>query len=158
MRKVNFLVEDIGASQLSYHLVKCGNSLVTLGYQVIVFYDKITRHVLRPSFPTMQRLEGWAQAGITIATSIPSATDILDFPGPQHKLFYVWDLEWMRAPQRVWGVMYDLFNHPDLQLIARTDEHAKAIHNAFDKTPEFVVDNFDVEGIQKVLANVTTGR
>lgn len=154
MTKVNFLVENLGASQLSYCLIKSGNELVSGGYSVVAFYDKITKHVLRPSFPTMQMVEGWAQEGMTIATSIPSAADLLDFPGPQHKLFYVWDLEWMREPQRMWGPLSDLFTHPSLKLIVRNKEYSKAVENAFNRTPEYIMDNFDVETMKEIITNV----
>lgn len=158
MIKVNFIVDNFGASQLSYYLIKCGNELVNKDCQVVAFYDTITRHTLRPLFPTMQIIEAWAQDGISIATSLQSASNLLSFPGPDHKLFYVWDLEWMRAPQRMWCHLYDIFTHDDLKLIVRTEEYSKALKNAFNKTPEYIVDNFNSEEMYKVINDAATRR
>ena len=153
--KVNILVDHLGSCQLSYYLIKCVNQLVGEGYSVIVFYDKMSRHVLRPAFPTMQMVECWAQPGITIATSMNTAINLIDFPGPQHKLYYVYDMEWMRGAQRMWGAFHDLFTHPELKLIARTPEYATIIENAFNKKPEYTMDNFNPSSMKDILTDVT---
>lgn len=153
---VNFLVEDMGSSQLAYKLIRCANGLVADGYPVVTFYEQMSRHILRPAFPAMQIVEAWAQPGITIATSINTAVNLIDFPGPKYKLFYIWDIEWLRGPQRIWGALYDLFNHESLQLIARTDEYATIIHNAFNRKPEFIMENFELSTMKGILADVTT--
>jgi hypothetical protein len=153
--KVNFLVDNLGTSQLSYHLIKCGNQLIHDGYGVIAFYERMTRYVLRPSFPSMQIVEAWAQDGVTIATSVGTAIDVIDFPGSSRKLYYVWDMSWMRGPQRTWGSFHSLFTHPELSIIARNDEYAQIIQNAFGKKPEFIVENFHVPTMREILANVS---
>jgi len=156
MKKINFLVEHLGSCQLAYYLIRCGNALAHDGYQVIAFYDKLSKCVLRPEFPTMQMVESWAQSGITIATSIPTAVDLLDFPGADIKFFYVWDLEWMRGPQRMWGPLYDLFTHEDLKLIARTNVHAQVIADAFNRQTEYIIENLDAAAMKEIFANVST--
>jgi hypothetical protein len=115
--KVNFLVDHLGASQLNYYMIQSSNILVKDGYAITAFYDRISRHVLRPFFPTMQLVEGWAQEGVTISTSINSTINMIDFPGPKTKLYYVYDLEWVRNPQKVFGALSNLFMH---QILLRT--------------------------------------
>lgn len=149
--KVNFLVENLGASQLSYCLTKTCNELVGEGYDIIVFFDKMHRHHIEPHFATMQLVEAWGQPGITIATSVATAVSLLDFPGPQRKLYYVWDMEWVRAPQWAYGSLADLFQHPDLSIITRNPVHDKVISGCFNITPHYIMDNFNIVKMREIL-------
>lgn len=153
--KVNFIVDHLGASQLGYYLIKCGNQLANDGYAVTAFYDRMSRHVLRPFFPTMQLVEGWAQDGITVSTSINSTINMIDFPGAKTKLFYVYDLEWVRLQPKIYASLSQLFNHPSITLITRTEEYAGIIENAFNKRPKYIMENFDVDTFKGILKDVT---
>ena len=152
--KINFLVDNLGASQLSYYLIKTCNQLVSDGqYQTIIFYDKMSRRNILPLFATMHLVEAWGQKGITIATSLSTATRLLNFPGPESKLFYIWDFEWIRGPLFQWDLLSDIFHHPELTLIAPSDTHAKAIFNTFNRMPEYIVDNCNAQQFKEVFIN-----
>lgn len=121
----------------------------------IVFYDKISRRVIQPHFPTMQIVEAWAQPGITVATSIITAIDLINFPGPKNKLFYVWDLEWLGST-RMWSSLSEIFCNEELSLIARNQDHADVIENAFNRRPEYIMDNCGITQIKGILLNEKT--
>ena len=151
MQPLNFLVDHIGASHMAYYLIEQGNALSDAGdAQVTVFFDQLHRPCRRLRIPTMMMIEAWAQPGISIATSCSTAARLLSFPGPQRKLFYVWDMSWLRNPKRV-GAFSELFRNPDLTLIARCPDHSYALENDFNVKVPFCFDNFDREGLLEVL-------
>lgn len=140
---INFLVDNIGASHLVFSLVEKANEISEQGeHQTIIFYDQLHRPCRKLSVPAMMLIEAWAQPGVSIATSISTATRLLKFPGPQVKMFYVWDMSWLQNPKRV-GPHTELFRHPDLKLIARCRKHADLIENNFNVKVKHVFDNFD---------------
>jgi hypothetical protein len=89
--------------------------------------------------------EAWGQKGTTIATSLSTANQLLSFPGPSSKLFYVWDLEWLRGQHRYADNYIQIYCNPDLVLIARSTPHAQIIHNNFNREISHIVSDFDLE-------------
>ena len=145
-RNINILVDNLGAGQMALQLGTSINDYVVTHHDtdIIVFYDNMHRQCMMPNFTIMQMAEAWCQTGPTIATSIATAIKLVDFPGPQMKFFYVWDMEWMRGPQRVWGIFEDVFTHENLTLIARCEQHQKVISQCFNVKVSHVVEDCSV--------------
>lgn len=151
MQPLNFLVDHIGASHMAYYLIEEANVLTENGEaNVIIFFDQLHAPCRRLKVPTMMMVEAWAQPGVSIATSCSTAARLLNFPGPQRKLFYVWDMIWLRNPKRV-GAYSELFRNPELTLIARCPDHAEALANDFNVEVPYVFDNFQREGLLEVM-------
>jgi hypothetical protein len=152
--KVNFLIEHMGSSQLAYLLIKACNHLAAAGkYSPIIFYNQISRKVIQPHFPTMQLVEAWAQSGMTISTSLDLTINLLDFPGPNKKIFYVWDLEWIRDIRYRWKVLSDIFLDKKIIIIAQNEIHANAIYNSFHRKPDYLIYNCDIKQFEEMLNN-----
>jgi len=152
--RVNFLVDNLGGTQLSYHLIHECNAAVRTGVaSVVVFYNELNQHSLTPLFPTMHMVEVWGQLGVGIATSLNTANALISVPGCSPKFFYVWDLEWLREPQRMYGVISDLLTHEDLTLIARCKTHADVIQNSFNIEVKYTVEDFNMVEMIKCVKN-----
>jgi hypothetical protein len=151
---INFLVDHMGASQMAFHLVKAANELSEEhGGNTSVFYDQLHRPCRPLRVPSMMLMEAWAQPGVSIATSIPTMARLLTFPGPQVKLFYVWDMSWLKNPKRA-GQAASLFRDPELDgIIARCEDHAHIIRNNFNVEVRHVFDNFSVPDLIEALRN-----
>ncbi len=148
---INFLVDNIGASQMAYYLVEKSNAISEAGdARIIVFYDQLHRPCRKLLLPAMMMIEAWAQPGVSIATSISTAARLLSFPGPQQKMFYVWDMSWLRNPKRV-GPFTELFRNPELTLIARCPDHAAVLTNNFNVKVPYVFDNFNSESLLRAI-------
>ncbi|SVC44680.1 uncharacterized protein METZ01_LOCUS297534, partial [marine metagenome] len=95
------LINNIGASQLSYLVVQNLNELGNHRPEIdaIVYYENMQKHCLPPNFAIMQIAEAWGHHGPMIATSLSTAQKLIGFPS-ERKLFYVWDLEWLRGQQQ----------------------------------------------------------
>jgi hypothetical protein len=153
---INFLVDNVGASHMAFYLVESANTMSHDGTAcVTIFYDQLHRPCRKLLVPAMMMIEAWAQPGVSIATSLSTAARLLSFPGPQQKMFYVWDMSWMRNPKRV-GPFSELFRNPDLTLIARCVDHAKALQNNFNVKVPYVFDNFNNEALLKAIEDDRT--
>ncbi len=117
---------------------------------IIVFYEELARPCLPMNFASMQVAEAWAFDGILVATDLSTAAKMLRFPCAMARLFYVWDLEWVRTASRSYRDLRGVYAHPDLQLLARSNEHATLIENCWRK-PIGVVEDFDLTHLAEAL-------
>jgi hypothetical protein len=88
--------------------------------------------------------EAWEYDGLVVATSLSTAEKALIFPAPKRRLFYVWDMEWMRAGDRDFDYFQSIYGNPKLDLIARSDTYAKIIERCWNRPVKAVVENCDV--------------
>jgi len=162
MIQLNFLVEHMGNSQLAFALTSTLNDLADTrsDLDAIVYYNTMHRIYMTPKFAMMQMVEAWGQPGYTIATSVATARKMLSFPGTQKRLFYVWDLEWIRGEQIYYDMFAPLYQDPSIVLIARSKIHADAINNCFNTgvvkpchKDIHIVDDFNEEQLLEVIQN-----
>lgn len=154
---INFLVDHVGASHMAFYLIEEANKLSGQGSNITIFYDQLQRPCRRLLVPAMMLIEAWAQPGVSIATSISTAARLLKFPGPSTKMFYVWDMSWLRNPKRV-GPFTELFRNSDLSLIARCKDHAEALENAFNVEVPYIIKDFDHEAILEAVSHDRTAK
>lgn len=140
---LNFLVDNLGACQLSYALTKKANELCSKDKcSVVVFYEQISPYHLQPYFPTMQMLEHISQKGISISTSIDTTFKLMGSFGAERRLYYVWDWPFI-VNLPIYEKIINLLIDPKLEIIARCESHAKIIENFCNRKVNFIFDNFD---------------
>lgn len=147
MRYINILVEDLGASQLSYYLSTEINKIHTIRTDItcIVYYHNIHRHCINPLFATMSNVEISGAKDIAIATSINTANKLLEVIGPTKKFYYIWNLEWQGLQQSYYTALLELLHKPELSIITRSESHAALLYNNFNRKPDLIFDNFQLE-------------
>jgi hypothetical protein len=145
---LSFLIDNLYQSQQSFMLIAELNKTKS---ETIVFVENLSPFCLRPSFPVMQAAEAWARGGTMIATTPSTANKLLTFPGPERKIFYSWDLYWLRGQQRMYEPYMLLYTNPDLEVVARSESHARAIENAFNIKVAGIVENFRLDQFEEVL-------
>jgi hypothetical protein len=148
---INILLQNMGASQLSYFTIKNCNdfALERSEIDIIVFYENLHKNCLSPNFAVMQIAEAWGQKGPMVATSLSTAFKLISFPcGP--KLFYIWDLEWLRGQQQ-YEKYADVYTHPALQLVARSESHKRIIENAFNRKVDHILDDFNLNHLLGII-------
>jgi hypothetical protein len=148
---LNVLLQNVGASQLSYIVIRNLNELAQTKPEidVAVFYENMHRNCLPPNFAVMQIAEAWGQHGPIIATSLSTAFKLISFPSKQ-KFFYVWDLEWLRGQNRQYEQYVGVYTQKELTLIVRSQAHADIIQNAFNRKAQHIVEDFDVNQILEI--------
>lgn len=144
--RINFLVDDFGASQISYYITRNANRREDIC--AVVFYQNMSSLCIQPNFPIMSVAEAWQAPGPMIATSLSTADRLLTFPIKDKKFLYIWDMVWTRGQKRLpYEVVARIIQHPDLKIIARSEHHAKVIENDFNIKPVSIVEDADLEKI-----------
>lgn len=151
IKKIGLVVSQLSANQLSYQLIHSTNKLLSQrdDTDVSLFWINDGHRPVKPNFACMPLFECFAYTGITIATSIHTASRILTYPGPNRHpwlYWYCYDLDWLRLPaqQRQFESLATLYNHPKIRLIARSEEHAEILTSVW-KPPIGVVPDCNVE-------------
>jgi len=154
MKQVNFLVEHLGSSQLSYYLINMINKLALErnDLDIIVFFNTMQKTPLQPRFAMMQMAEAWGQTGYTIATSFGTAKRMLTFPSVDKRIYYVWDLPWLREPRQVYREYANVLCNPKIDIVARSPAHAASLYNFTNQDTEIpIMEDFDVAKLVEVI-------
>lgn len=154
MQRLNFLVDDVGASHLAYSLLTNLNTMVRERQDICptIFYSNLTDQCVKPvEFTMMQMIEAFDQEGSMIATSLPTAGRLLTMPRPMPKLYYVWDLEWQRYSNMQWSSVQRILGSSELILLARSESHKVAIESCFDVRVHSIIEDFNLEQILEVI-------
>jgi len=148
--KLAVAVTNLGPTQLNYFMIARVNQLMGQRHDVdfIAFYENLFRPcVPTMNFASMQLVEAYGYDGTIIATTLLTADKVLKFPGPKRKLFYVWDLEWLRIQDKHYSTLKSIYANPNIALIARSKEHQRAIEDCWNRNVSYVVDDFNIEAI-----------
>ena len=152
VKKVGVVVDDLSASQLSYHIIKnINNHIEESDTDFVAFFQNSTANMLTMHFSSMCINEIWSFDGVAIATSVSTVLSISKTFSPKQKYFYVWDLEWCRTKGREFEYIIQAFNKDDIKLIARSKDYAKAIKNYCNKDVVGVVDNFNIKQLMDII-------
>ena len=149
--KIGFIVDDLSSSQLSYEVISSINSFDTsFDQDFVVFFENSSPMVIEPFFGVMNLQELWGFDGIAIATSVSSCLSLSNTQSPIKKFFYVWDLEWTREHGRDFESTIKAFSNEDIELIARSEDHAKAIENYCNVKVKHIVKDCNVEQLVRI--------
>lgn len=146
MNKLGFLLPHLGNSQLAFQLINSANKFLEthIDTDVIAFVSNQLRPKVCPSFAVMNINEAFDFDGVAIATTLHTAEKLARFPGPRKRYFYVWDLEWSRNLGWSFEKLSEIYNNPNLTLIARHDDHAKVIEQCWNRPVHAVVPDCEV--------------
>tara|TARA_R100000234_G_scaffold117273_1_gene95458 strand:- start:1019 stop:1486 length:468 start_codon:yes stop_codon:yes gene_type:complete len=150
--KIGFIVDDLSSSQLSYEVISSINSFDTsFDQDFVVFFENSSPMVIEPFFGVMNLQELWGFDGIAIATSVSSCLSLSNTQSPIKKFFYVWDLEWSRN-RSSYDQGIQAFLKEDIGLIARSEDHAKAIKNYCNRDVVGIFDfNSGLESLMEII-------
>lgn len=153
--KVGLLVEELSASQLSFNMIKNTNEYIeNSNVDFVAFFENYTSIFIPMSFASMCVNEIWSFDGTLVATSASTAMSISKTFSSEKKFFYVWDLEWIRKKDESFESMVQAFSLNNVELIARSEDHAKAIKNYSNRDVCGIVENFNIEQLIRIINNV----
>ena len=149
--KLGFLVKDLWLSQMSYYLTMNVNSYKTIKEidDAVVFFEDVSQYSVSPLFSTMNSSEIWGFDGVLISTCLSTTLSSIAAIGPIQKIFYVWDLDWMRNG-RDYEYNIKAFS-PEVKIIARSEDHGVAIKNYCNREPDGYVSNFNLQEFMRVI-------
>jgi hypothetical protein len=149
---IGIVVPHLGPSQISFYAIKEINRLVAEKYphDLVLFFEQLINPVIQPQCASMCINELMSFKGILITTTIDNTTmSIARNTRKDNKIvFYVWDLEWMRPNKNIYLYNYKAFNSVH-KLIARSENHKKAIENYANRPIDKIIEDFNIEEILK---------
>jgi len=153
MKKLGFAVPNLGASHMNYSLIRQINLFMTERFDtdIVLFYETLDLPCLPPACSRMQIHEGYGFDGPIVATSLTTAEKLIRFPSPSQKLFYVWDLEWLRMPQKSFEQLHSIYANPELTLVARGQDHADVLTDVWNRPVAAVIEDFVLSDFEKLL-------
>jgi hypothetical protein len=149
--KLGIMVNDLSGSQQGFYLINYMNYAVNQGHEVTVFYEIPSIPCVSIGFGIMQIHEAFSYDAPVIASNINLACKLASFPGPSEKFFYLWDLEWLRMPQKQYSMLQSIYRNPAYKLIARSKEHASVIESCWNVPVAGIVENFNIEHIVRMI-------
>jgi hypothetical protein len=150
--KAGILIESLGMSQKAYEIIREINKLEKLDeyWDMTVFYLEFDRLITPPEFGLMNMVEAYGFNAPVISTSIETTKISLKSIRPTKRFFYVFDMEWTSNTYDV-DYLLDVYMNPEVELIARSDDHAKVIEQSW-KAPIDVIENFNYEKLTKLIS------
>jgi len=156
MKQFGIMTHGLDSSQQGSMIVDNLNKLTQNNYDIdpILFYREYHKPISTPYFTLMNDIEAWNFHHPVIATDVKSARRLLDCPGPSKKFLYIMNLEWLYINHAFsYETFAQVYTHDDLNLIARSDEHAKIITNCW-KPPMAIIKDFNEVGILEMLGYI----
>lgn len=142
--QVGIIVPYLAPAQLSFLAVGQCNRAVRNGHEPIIFFENVSPMNVPTDFSMMNISEIWSFEGVMVATTLSSANLLRKAPNPSFKIFYVWDLEWLRG-QMDFEKNVEIYRDENIKLVARSRSHAEAIEKYCNRKVDFVTSNLDVE-------------
>ena len=148
------VVNNLGPSQNSFYLIKEFNkSASNKSMSLSVFFERSAI----PIIPTMFSCKSISFISSyhhnAIATSLEEANILLKGNNASNKFLYLWDLEWLRTTCD-YNASCDILLDKRLNIIARSESHATMIEHFCNKKPLGIVDNWNINQLIEVIANV----
>lgn len=150
--KFGVMLENLGATQLNYHVIKNVNDYLDKNYKsdIIVFFNNYSVPCLDVRFSCMDIREVVGFNHPVIATDLLTASQLSMFHGPTQRLFYNWSLEW--KTNRNYEETSSVYQNSSLQLVTRNEQYARIISNCWNRKPD-VIGDFEIEKICCLIKN-----
>lgn len=146
-------VPDLQPSQLSYLIITKLNAWIKEhpNDDIIVFVENIEKHCLPAAFAVMDISEIWGYNNPVVATTVSTAEKVLNCPSVTKKIFYCWDLEWIRLTQKNFEPLSAIYGNGEFQIITRSIDHSIVFQQCWNREVAHVCDDFDIQQIGDVL-------
>jgi hypothetical protein len=151
--KLSFLLPHLGGTQTAFKLIYNINtfSAKCLDTDIVIFYENLMRPCLKPEFATMNITDAYNYSGNIIATNLNTAYKISRFPRVKKALFYVVDLEWIKVPHKEYETLANIYQNPNIELLARSYNHARQIELCWNRPVKSIIHDFDILQFKEVI-------
>jgi hypothetical protein len=150
MKKIGFFVDKLDSSELAFLILNQVNKNADVKIDATIFTTSPSLPMVLPQCAVMGAVELYDYDGVAVATSLETAQILSNMIGPKKKVFYIWDLEWMRIPQKSYEALAPIYQDPQFIIAARSNEHAKVIENAWNIKVNIINPNVEIGGFINV--------
>lgn len=145
---VGIIVNELDNSQLAFLAINQCNVLPP-EYNPVIFYKENLSPCVKPKFSIMSTTEINGFSGLLISTNIDTTLMMTSVPNSAKKMFYVWDLEWLRRGKNDYLFNMRAFRNKEVALVCRSTEHALAVSQYANRENILVVPNLHLAHIIK---------
>lgn len=140
------ILPNLGQNQLAFQALCSINSLVhaQCPHTFSIFQEDITRPIVAPKVGVFNLVNICDFNGILLATTVNNSLTMRKSTSTARKVFYVWDLEWMRSTH---NYLHSVQAFHGVDLIARSEEHAKAIEGFCNNRVSAIIPDINFAGI-----------
>ena len=144
--KIGIIVPHLGTCQVSHYAVRYVNYILqkTSEFDFVIFYEELVKPKMRPMCAAMNMSEIWSFDGTLISCNINNTIAAIKAISPQKKIFYAWDLEWIRPGKNDYLHNMQAYRSPEIELVARSPSHAAAIAKYCNRNPDTIINNFNL--------------
>lgn len=149
---VGIILPNLGMSQLAYLAINQANLGDRFGkHNYFLFFQDIELPCIKPRVACLNISELSNFDGVLISTNVDMTLMAMRAVNNVKYIFYVWDLEWIRRGGINFQEAMKVFRNPEVSLVARSDDHAKAIINYCNREPSLIAPNLNIEAILEEL-------
>jgi hypothetical protein len=150
--KIGAVVRNLALTQSNYYMIKTFNSIGSFGIEPYAFYSELSSTGVSTNFSVMNvyYLSDFYN-GVLIANDIESAKIMLDIKTNAKMFLYLWDLEWLRLNTSAildYNETVSVLRNDNIELIARSSSHAKAIENYCNRKVSCIIDDWNINEIR----------
>lgn len=147
--RIASIVDDLSLSQNAFYMIKSFNKLGRdLNIQPFCFYNNLSSLTTTPLFSIAHvYYANYFYNGKIICTNLNTLKILNNIHTNSRKFFYVWDLEWLRDKYDYMSNI-KLMRNKNIELIARSDYHAKKIKEYCNKLPTAIIEDWDSEKLR----------
>ncbi len=149
---IGIILPNLAPSQMCYYAVRNVNLLLTHSNQhdVTIFYEELAQASVLLKCATMNISEIWSFHGVLISTTISNTLASIQAINSSKKIFYVWDLEWLRPGMQNYLHNIQAYRSNKVKLVARNKDHAKVIEDYCNRKVDGVVENFQINNFLSI--------
>lgn len=150
MQQVGIVLNHLGASQQAFYAIKeINKQLDSHPHEMdyILFYENMVKPCLQPNCAVMNYSELVGFNGTVIVTSMSQSIFTSNIVSKMKKIFYIWDLDWMRKGQS--NFLYNVQAFKDCPIIARSKDHVYHIENYANCKVAGVVEDFRMDELKE---------
>lgn len=127
---IGVVLHSLDVNQLAYETIFSINKEIEGGssYDYRIFFENLSTRCLPIKCGIMNISEVWHYNGVLITTTLLNTALTSRVMGNIKRVFWVWDLEWLRGANNYLSNL-QVYRNPNILLIARSLEHAQAIEH-----------------------------
>lgn len=137
MNSVSVIVDKWECSQLCYLVAQWFNKIIaTSNIDCVVFCKDLDRPFIQTDFSIMNISELYSFRGLAISTNIENTKQLINACLDADKVFYVWDLEFIRNKNYIENL--SIFRSSEIDIITRSEDYSKEIQNFCNRKPSVI--------------------
>lgn len=152
MSNIGIIIPDVSNSEMTFYTVnQCHYAKQFSNYEPYIFVEDLQPPCMQIMCACMNLSEIFSFTGTLIATNLKNANIMAKAKINAKKIFYVWDLEFLRRGNNNFAQNNEIYRNKDIKIVCRSEEHAKVFANYANRKPDLIVPNINIVEIHEKL-------